>query len=913
VPLPGVHQFVGRADELGLLERCLAQVLAGHPQLVWVEGAAGIGKTSLVRRFLAGKATAALWSSGDENEVELAWGVLGQLATSAAAQGLPALAELVVGLDPQADPLFVGAGLLRLIGQRPLVVVVDDLHWADRQSLNAARFAFRRLVSEPVLAVVTSRPEAAGQLGEAWRRLLHDEGRAKHVRLGGLAPQELSELAQAMCGWSLSRRAAKRLEEQTEGHPLFARSLLEQLPLSAIERSDGPLPAPLDVASAVSAQLASCRPATRELVCLAAVVGRPARTADLARACKLPGFADALEEAVAKGLLAEMTGTAGAEIGPAHALVRSAVYHDLSPRRRQELHLQLASALPAPAGLPHRAAAATAPDPQLASELEAAGHANMDLGRLSQGAKELKRSLELTGPGPQRRPRLLRIAEALLVGGDAAGAKELEGELSGLSEDAWSSYVRGYLALLQAKVAIAERLFGHAWGALQQGPAPEGAPNDLPARVASQLAIIGIVRLDYEAMVRFGDAAVSAGSPEAWVRQFAWFAKLVGLCLAGRSDDALRLLEKLDQPGGPGGVEALVARGMARLWADDLDGAEQDLTVAVERGESGEPVRVSQALGYLGEAVYRRGRLDEAVVHCELAVEQATEAGRVWDLPILHALACYPRAARGDLEEAAAHARQSAEWAAVMGTASARAYAASARASLARARDDAIGFCEAARELSTAYEAREPGAHLLGPALAEALVVLGRVEEAAGELALFDQKTAPAARSSAQLASARVHGMVAAARGDWAAAQASFEQAVTSANQLGMPLEAALSLLAWGRAAKQVGERRAALRHLMEARALFSALSAGAYTHIAARLLEELGTAEDDLARPATAGLLTPTEGAVARLVASRLTNAEVASRLMVSEKTVEYHLTHIYAKLGAKGRRELASRLGTT
>jgi DNA-binding CsgD family transcriptional regulator len=936
------ESFVGRRSELAALHECLTASRRAAPQLVAVEGVAGIGKTSLVRRFLAEEPTVVVWSSGDEDEVGLPWGVLGQLARSAAALGSPQLSELVTGLDPQADPVMVGAGLLKLVGSdEPFVVVIDDAHWADPQSLAAARFAFRRLVSEKVLVLITYRPSEFGRLGEGWRRLLGSEQATRlplqglgtkelselvtvdvqfdpvRPSLQGLGTKELSELARVTHGRPLSARATARLEEQTSGHPLYVRSLLEQLPLSTIERSEGPLPAPADLASAVSARVASRSEAAQEVVAVAAVMGRSCRIVDLAQACSLgssPDFTAGLEEALGSGLLLEVPGTGGAELEFSHVLVRSAVYYDLSPRRRRELHTRAAAALAGTASLAHRVAAAVGPDPALADELGRAARAHFSSGRLSQGASELKRSPDLTPAGPSRRARLLETAEALLIAGDVAGAGELSEELSALGTDAWCDYVTGYLALLQARVSQAESVFQHAWGALERGEAPEGAPVDLKARVASQLAIIGIVRLDYRAMTRFGEAAVKAGAEDRRTAQFAWFARTIGLSLSGRSNEALDLLARLDQAEGPGGLDAVVARGMVRLWTDDLAGAHDDLSRALERAELGEPLRVSQGIGYLGEVAFRSGQLDEAVLYGELAlaVQAATEGGRVWDLAILHALASYPRAARGDLEEAAVHAKDAAQWAALMGTSSARAYAAAAGAAVASANDDAQALYDSAVELTAAYEAVEPGAHVLGPVLARSLLALGRIDEAARELAKFEQRVAVSSRRSSLMVAERTRGMLSALRGDWLVAQTHLQKAVTLGEELRMPLEVALSQLEWGRAAmSSSGDRKAAIRHLSAAMSRFKALGAGAYVSVAGGLLHGLGVEETEPeAGSLGIGLLTPSEAAVVRLVSARLSNSEVARQLIMSPKTVEYHLTHVYAKLGVRSRRELALAL---
>ncbi|HXW80902.1 MAG TPA: LuxR C-terminal-related transcriptional regulator, partial [Acidimicrobiales bacterium] len=97
-------------------------------------------------------------------------------------------------------------------------------------------------------------------------------------------------------------------------------------------------------------------------------------------------------------------------------------------------------------------------------------------------------------------------------------------------------------------------------------------------------------------------------------------------------------------------------------------------------------------------------------------------------------------------------------------------------------------------------------------------------------------------------------------------------------------------------------------RELVTARDMFEARSARAYASIADRSLEKLGMSR--AGPPISPGLLTPTEEAVVRVATSGHSNAEIADRLAVSVKTVEYHLTHVYAKLGISSRRELAARM---
>src|SRR6185437_14722504 len=131
-----------------------------------------------------------------------------------------------------------------------------------------------------------------------------------------------------------------------------------------------------------------------------------------------------------------------------------------------------------------------------------------------------------------------------------------------------------------------------ALAALDAGePAPEGAPADLTARIATQLAIIGIVIVSYPQMVQYGNVAVEAGSAEPWVSGFAWLAKTVGIALAGDGDQALALLAGAGEPGASSGLDGLAARGIIRLWLDDLEGAARDLHAMFSRATRGEALR----------------------------------------------------------------------------------------------------------------------------------------------------------------------------------------------------------------------------------------------------------------------------------------------------------------------------------
>src|SRR5262249_38114506 len=400
---------------------------------------------------------------------------------------------------------------------------------------------------------------------------------------------------------------------------------------------------------------------SRELVAGAAVLGQRFSVAALREVTGLETTGAPIVEAIDAGVLAEVPGTGGRELAFAQVLTREVIYQDLGRGVRTQLH-QRCALLGGPSALQHRIAAADGPDERLAADLPRAAQERMAAQGIPRAAAYLRQALDCSPPGPAKLSLMPATVESLLVEGDAVAAHEYEGELAAAPRGPWRDYVLGYQTLLSGHIEEATALFQEALATLDKADPGESAPDngndavgngnpappDLRARIATQLAIVGILTLDYPEMVEYGSAAVAAGSAEPWVSGFARFAQTVGMALAGDSPGALALLTGADEPGEESGLEGLVARGLIRLWTDDLDGAAHDLHTAVHRATRGEALRVSQALGFLGEVEYRRGMLSEAVLFTDLAAGNAEDNDRFRDFAVLHALATYPHAARAE-------------------------------------------------------------------------------------------------------------------------------------------------------------------------------------------------------------------------------------------------------------------------
>lgn len=929
--------FVGRHAELGQLRAELRRAYAGQHRLVVVEGYGGIGKTSLIGRLVDPLPDAVvIRASGEESESDLAWGVVGQLVASLGRHDLRSHPRARPPA-PGADPLAVGAGLVgrieHLAAEVPVVVIfLDDLHWCDPMSATALLFALRRLDTQPVLSVAVARPPFPGGLGGGWRRLV--TARGQMLRLGGLRDGELVELA-ARLGRPVSPQAARRVRHHTGGHPLWATTLFQQLPASELEGTGGALPVPRDLAGAIRARHAALPRPARALVAAGAVLGERFDVVTAAALARLDGAADALQQAVDADLLTETAGPAGSPVlvGFTHPLVRAAIYQDLGPARRARLHGDAVGLTSGPEALAHLVAAALAPSEAVAAELEAAGHAEVDGHDLALAQLHLDASVRLSPPGRGRERRVLAAMETHLQARDSGRAKAYASEVERAQPQPRRDYLLGYLARSEGRLADAETLLLRAWDLLRapkeasgreamtaSGEQLGGLPGFWPAhrgddelagQIAVELAAIAHARWSAPDLLYWANAVLASGHT-ASVRHLACYFKAVGLALDGACSEAVALVGTAP----PEAVELhqLVARGMARLWSDDLTGAYGDLALAASRAKAGEVLHVGQPHALLAETCYRLGRLEEAAAHIELACAIADANGWLWDWPAAHARAGYVAAAAGDLPAAEAHARAITQAVSQMasepgGPERLRGWVAAAagvNVALALARADPHALLVAAAPAVEIAASVELGTSPFGPVLAEALVGVGRLDDAAAVLDVYDKKAVMLGRRSAQMSSARVRGSLCAARGDLEGARLAFETAFELGRSLQLPLELGRLQLAYASALATKGDRRGAAGHLQAARVVFARTGALAYLKQADAALACLGPDS----QTGSAGDLTAAEHTVAGLAGKRLTNREIAEQLAVSPKTVEYHLSHIYAKLGVRSRAELARLL---
>ena len=906
--------FVGRHSELAALGAQLAAAAAGQPRLIQLDGPAGIGKTALLEHFLANTsiepAPVVVWASGDETEQLLAYGVIEQLARSAGVHS-PLMHVASAHLnEPVADPVTIGIGLLELldrIGGQPVILAIDDAHWADRPSLQALIFALRRLVADQVLAILAVRDDESDLPDSLTRLLRRQSGTVLH--LGGLDEHDLTDLATALGVGVIDPAAARRLRYGTQGNPLHARALLEEFPPTAWGSDDQLLPSPRSFRRVVRDRYDACAAPTRRLIDAAAVIGQHASLPTAVGLADVSDTVAALDEATRHDLLIAVQTDSPWTVSFPHPLVRAAVYDALGPARRQALHRAAAAVAPdAATALRHRIAAAPEPDEALATDLlrfadrEAARHA-----WLSAAGTLISASRLSPDPGDAQR-RALKAVVWTMLRGDAATAAGFAAEIQSTASGLLRHLVFGWLAMASDDPAAAEPLLAAAWTTTDVE-----TDGELRGIIALTTAIHWYGRLDAQATVDWCRRALDLLPPTSPVYPLAETYLVHGLGYAGRAADSVAVAEAAaDRPlnGDFRWVNPRGARGVLRLIEDDVDGARADLeSTALTASTLGIVNTASFAFAYLARAEWTAGAWDEAVLHAERAVAINVESDFDFMALAVTGIAVLVPACRGDWATAENYLQSMSEHEVHYERSVVALGMSRARYGEAKGQPAAV---LAALEPVLAFPRRdaidEPGFWTWQDLYSDALVGLGRAAEADVFLRPHEELAGIRGRQLAVARLLRSRGRIEAALGHQQQAEAAFQEALSAIRHLHVPFERARIELAAGAFLRRLGKRRRAADLLGAAASTFNELRAVPYAERCAQELAAAGLTPHPVDRAGVG--LTAQELVVARLAATGKSNRELADELVVSIKTIEYHLRNAFTKLGITSRRQLGERL---
>lgn len=904
-------ELVGREEELARIEEFVSRLGAGAAAL-GLEGEAGIGKTTL---WVAGVERAreygfrVLAARPAEAERELSFAVLGDLLADVhqeigrlpPPQRRPLEAALLLAetRGPPVQPRAVAVALLailRVLGREgPVLIAVDDVQWVDASSSIALSFALRRATAEPVAVLFARRtgPDADARVE------LDPALGIEHVVAGPLSLGALRRLLEDRLEARFPRPILRRIHERAGGNPFFALELAR-----AVAARGGPLspqqdlPVPADLERLVTERLRVLPAETKEPLAAVAALGEPTRDAlDV----------DALEPAFTAGVLV----LDGERVRFEHPLLASAAYSALPPHRRRALHRRLADLVDDPEERArHLALGAEGPDPSVATVLDGAALRARVRGAPEAAADLAEWALRLGGDDPERAARrTVTAAECRIVAGDRRQAQSLLD--AALSAEPFGPG-RSQLLLQRARVGDAPVDTAITW--LHEALVSASGDPALELEIVAELAslITNVRRLAdaepyarrcLELAERVNDPVLLARALFAVAQNQFWLGRGFPTQLMERALELDPLCESM-----PINVRPISLFSFLCLWAGDLDRARSLLSRARRIGSERADNTVaavlwsSATLEWLADD-WPRG-LELADELCELGTETEYESiiatglgGRAVILAHL-----------GDEEQTR---RVAAEAVALMSGADTRALMLRPLAlgplelSLDRPRA-ALDLIRASTTDARSKGTEEPGLFVGFPIHTEAAIACGELEEAEELLDWIEERAGRLDREWALACAARCRGLLRAARGDEAGALSAFERALREHGRVqGRRFELARTLLAQGETLRRFKKKRAAREAIETAIAIFDELGAKLWAAKARRELARVS------GRKRTDGL-TETEGRVAQLVASGRSNKEIATELFVTVRTVETHLTNVYAKLGVHSRTELVSRLST-
>jgi ATP/maltotriose-dependent transcriptional regulator MalT len=353
-----------------------------------------------------------------------------------------------------------------------------------------------------------------------------------------------------------------------------------------------------------------------------------------------------------------------------------------------------------------------------------------------------------------------------------------------------------------------------------------------------------------------------------------------------------------------------MGRGWLHLMVDEPEEARAALESARPTDVRGGSTRISLwAYAWLARAQFVMGDWDDAVRTAHEGLELVDRSGMRLVGPLLSWTQAQVLALRGDWEGA--------EVALSAGDAGPRDYevmrvpACLARAQVAEARADYAGVVRALEPLRQPWaggDIDEPGAWPWADVYANALVIEGRLDDADAFLGPHEELAAARGHRSGRARLGYARGRLLGARGDLVGARQAFDTSLDLLADLPLRYDRARVNFAYGQTLRRAGKRREADAVIATARDIYLALGATTYVARCDRELKAGGVHATRRAVDRPVDALTPQEEAVSELVAGGLSNREVAAELFVSMKTVQYHLTRVYAKLGVRSRAELAA-----
>ena len=920
----------GREPERGRIEQLLDRASVG-PVAIVVEGAPGIGKTTLWRHAVEAARTrgfAVLEAAPAEADAALGFSGLGDLFDGLAVEALATLPDpqrralgaalflndaTDASTEVEALPRAVLGLLRRLAAEATLVIAIDDEQWLDRASGRALAFALRRIRDERICVVLSRRTDSEGPL---WPMLQHGfSAEVGVVELVGVDAPTTRRLLGGVLDSRIPRRVVEQVHEVSGGNPLYVLALGEEL-LRARGDLDAwrELPIPTTLVDAIARRLDHVRAGVEAPLFAVAALSDP--TLGLLSEA-LDGFdVRDLDDAVRAGVIE----LAGERIRFTHPLLASVHYSSIPAAERGELHLRLAAAVSDPEERAlHLASGTERPDERVAEELDSSARLAVRRGAPEAAATLLEHAARLTPADPPsaRWARTTDAAAQHYAAGEFERVRQLLEELLLERPDGpTSARARVWLALVRRDD------FEFAAQMLDKALADAGDDDRLIFEIELVRSEVSTNLGDYAGSVAHAEAAVASAERLAEPGPLASALAQLGAGLFYRGEGlprdlferAIELEHGADESS-PTYYLASVVYGTLLRIENDVDAARPLLERAVERArrrgeESGDLtpllVRLTRLESDAGNPAAWQRWLAEA---SEAAGQQMNEEMDSWLAHTQGEIA----ANQGRLEQARLRAEEVLTLAKGNGD-------------LQMQRDGDVllanielwgGEPEAAHRRLKPWRERTVthGPWYVGWIMLplwssdiEALIALDRLDEAQQVLDDFMERALPYPNPNGRAIAKRCEGLLLAARGELTRAIEAMEAALAHHAQRLLPLELGRTLLEKGSLERRAKRKTAAKQTLEQALAVLEPLDAAIWV---ARARDELGRI--GLRRAVVSEGLTPAQSRVAELAVGGATNREIAQTLYMSERTVEAHLTKIYREFGIRSRAQLAGALGGT
>lgn len=910
-------QLISRDAELSAVDNLLAAVPKGTSVLV-LEGDVGIGKSTVWRAGIErarARGFRVLSAHPVASESAPAYSSLAELLAdvdSAVLEHLPAPQRLAIdrvlsyaddtgpGADQRAVAAAVRSVIERLARDNPVLVAIDDIQWLDPPTAAVlASVARRSSGAIGFLATVRAGDgDRTGLLLEPSRPERLTRAQVNPMTVGGLHAMISHQL-----GRSLTRPKMDWVYEVSGGNPFYAIELARALNQDTAFTEQ--LPATL--ADSVRTRIGGLPDHTREVLLAAACIASP--TVDLvARAVgeEVERTVAALEEAERHGIV-EIN---GCKVVFGHPLLARGVYAEASLNDRRSMHRRLADIVEnAESRARHRALASDGADEQTIKALDAAAESAHMRGAPAAAAELLDMARACGGDSPDRS---LRAAECHFAAGNTTRAREvLEHSIAEMGPGemrARALHLLGLVRLWDNSSADAPTL-------LERAIEEPGVSTDRRVQMLVMLALMEFNAARVDNAVQRAEEAVAQATTvrRADLLSQARPMRAMMRFLIGEGIDEAELagVFDLDEPQDmPLAARPRTLHALLMLWTDRLDeAADQFTAIAQDSIERGDESERSFLDFHLGQANIWRGDLRAAERVAEDSVERALQSHG--DLPLFVALIVrvMVSAHLGREEQTRRFAAQ--------------AFTVGERCQSSRLGVWAVaslGFLElslgnhraAVDLLSPAVEgwsAMPSSTELITapflPDAAEALIGVGRLDDAERLVKALEDNGLRLGRSWMLAAGARCRALLFAAHGDLTGAITAGERALTEHRRLSMPLELARTQLVVGRLQHRRRRYDAATATVSSALAAFERMGAELWARQARAELDGL------TGRQAPGGL-AESERRFADLAAQGMTNREIAAALFVSEKTVEANLSRVYRRLGIRSRGELARVLNS-